>query len=76
MGAQNSGMAAVPDDAVPDQKNDSSITTAVSMAPVTSARPPFVQPDDDQRIAQAGSHPPATLLAPADSVPKEWPAPT
>ncbi|KAJ9133902.1 Caleosin-domain-containing protein [Coniochaeta hoffmannii] len=37
-----------------DQKNESSITTAVSMDPVTSARPPFVQLDDDQRVAQAG----------------------
>ncbi|KAB5546839.1 Caleosin related protein-domain-containing protein [Coniochaeta sp. 2T2.1] len=34
--------------------NDDSITTGVSMAPVTAVRKPFVQPDSDERVPQAG----------------------
>ncbi len=54
MGAQNSGLAVLPDGLIMDDDN-SRITTAVPMAPVTAARKPFIQPDAQQRVLQAGN---------------------
>jgi hypothetical protein len=51
---EESEMGVLPDGVVMDQDNDASITTAVSMAPVTSTRRPFVQAEDDERLPQAG----------------------
>jgi hypothetical protein len=37
-----------------EEEDPNRITTLASLAPVTSKRPPFVQPEDDQHVPQAG----------------------
>ena len=46
--------------------NNDFITTAASIAPVTAMRKPFIQPDGDERVAQAGREHRDTLLTAAN----------